>query len=108
MPIRTAINAIYDRIKNQILKDEKLKERLGLLHSESLSYYGSHVGQEMDILDYRNRGQALSLPLNISTLDQLFDFVFKYKGYEMKLATLAYSKLLLMKFKCMMQKCWHI
>ena len=47
----------------------------------------------MDILDYRNRGQALSLPLNISTLDQLFDFVFKYKGYEMKLATLAYSKI---------------
>lgn len=95
LPIRTAINAIYDRIKNQILKDEKLEERLGLLHSESLSYYGSHVGQEMDILDYRNRGQALSLPLNISTLDQLFDFVFKYKGYEMKLATLAYSKMVI-------------
>lgn len=95
MPIRTAINAIYDRIKNQILKDEKLEERLGLLHSESLSYYGNHVGQEMDILDYRNRGQALSLPLNISTLDQLFDFVFKYKGYEMKLATLAYSKIVI-------------
>lgn len=49
----------------------------------------------MDILDYRNRGQALSLPLNISTLDQLFDFVFKYKGYEMKLATLAYSKIVI-------------
>lgn len=95
LPIRTAINAIYDRIKNQILKDEKLEERLGLLHSESLSYYGNHVGQEMDILDYRNRGQALSLPLNISTLDQLFDFVFKYKGYEMKLATLAYSKIVI-------------
>ena len=95
LPIRTAINAIYDRIKNQILKDEKLEERLGLLHSESLSYYGSHVGQEMDILDYSNRGQVLSLPLNISTLDQLFDFVFKYKGYEMKLATLAYSKIVI-------------
>lgn len=95
LPIRTAINAIYDRIKNQILKDEKLEERLGLLHSESLSYYESHVKQEMDILDYRNRGQALSLPLNISTLDQLFDFVFKYKGYEMKLATLAYSKIVI-------------
>lgn len=95
LPIRTAINAIYDRIKNQILKDEKLEERLGLLHSESLSYYESHVGQEMDILDYRNRGQVLSLPLNISTLDQLFDFVFKYKGYEMKLATLSYSKIVI-------------
>ena len=82
MPIRTAINAIYDRIKNQILKDEKLEERLGLLHSESLSYYGESCRTRNGYLDYRNRGQALSLPLNISTLDQLFDFVFKYKGYE--------------------------
>lgn len=95
LPIRTAINAIYDRIKNQILKNEKLEERLGLLHSESLSYYQGHVGEEMDILDYRNRGKNLSLPLNVSTLDQLFDFVFKYKGYEMKLATLAYSKIVI-------------
>ena len=40
-------------------------------------------------------GKKLSLPLNISTIDQLFDFVFKYKGYEMKLTTLAYSKLVI-------------
>lgn len=37
----------------------------------------------------------LSLPLNISTLDQLFGFVFGYKGYEMKLVTLAYSKIVI-------------
>ena len=35
------------------------------------------------------------MPINISTLDQLFNFVFKYNGYEMKLATLAYSKIVI-------------
>lgn len=94
LPIRTAINAIYDRIKDNILNCERLDERLALLHSEALEYYGSHT-EEMDILEYHDRGKNLSLPLNISTMDQLFDFVFKYKGYEMKLVTLTYSKLVI-------------
>ena len=84
MPIRTAINSIYDRVRKDILHDEKLNERLGLLHSESLEYYKNNT-QETDLLDYYDRGKKLSLPLNISTIDQLFDFVFKYKGYEMKI-----------------------
>lgn len=95
LPIRTAINAIYDRVKNDILHNEKLDERLALLHSESLEYYRNHTWEEMDIITYHDRGRTLSLPLNIATLDQLFDFVFKYKGYEMKLATLAYSKVVI-------------
>lgn len=94
LPIRTAINSIYDRVRKDILHDEKLNERLGLLHSESLEYYKNNT-QETDLLDYYDRGKKLSLPLNISTIDQLFDFVFKYKGYEMKLTTLAYSKLVI-------------
>lgn len=94
LPIRTAINAIYDRVKEDILWNEKLNERLALLHSESLEYYHDHV-EEMDIVEYHDRGKSFSLPLNISTMDQLFDFVFKYKGYEMKLAMLAYSKIVI-------------
>lgn len=90
LPVRTAINAIYDRVKDNILHQEKIEERLALLHSESLQYFIEHT-QELDILDYQDRGKGLSLPLSISTLDQLFDFVLKYKGYEMKLVTLAYS-----------------
>lgn len=94
LPIRTAINAIYDRVREEILNNEKINERLAILHSESLEYYRNHT-REMDILEYNDRGKKLSLPLNISTMDQLFDFVFKYKGYEMKLATLSYSKIVI-------------
>ena len=94
LPIRTAINAIYDRVKNEILHNENLNERLALLHSEALGYYGVNT-EEMDIMEYYDRGKRLSLPLNISTMDQLFDFVFKIKGYEMKLVTLSCSKLVI-------------
>ncbi len=98
LPIRTAINAIYDRIKNNILENENIDERLALLHSETMSYYSSDEKineNEIDIDSYYNKTKQLSMPINISTLDQLFNFVFKYNGYEMKLATLAYSKIVI-------------
>lgn len=94
LPLKTAINAIYDRVKDKIIKNEKVDTRLGLLHSDTKSYY-SHQDVETDFMEYYNQTKMLSMPLTISTLDQLFDFVFKYRGYEMKLATLAYSKLVI-------------
>ncbi|NLL02566.1 MAG: CRISPR-associated helicase Cas3' [Mollicutes bacterium] len=99
LPIRTSINAIYDRIKNDIIKNNKLDERIALLHSNSLEYYNKNVNvedqEEIDIVEYNNRGKQLSMPLSISTLDQLFDFVFKYQGFELKLTTLSYSKIVI-------------
>ncbi len=35
------------------------------------------------------------MPLTVCTLDQLFGFVFLYRGFEYKLATLAYSKIII-------------
>lgn len=96
LPIRTAINAIYDRIREGILQNERIDERLSLLHSTSLEYYFQHINtKELDVMDYYNKSRQLSMPLNITTLDQLFDFVYKYQGYEFKLATLSYSKVVI-------------
>lgn len=96
LPLRTAINAIYDRVRNDILQGEKTDTRLAILHSESLEYYSGHLpGQEMDLVEYENRGKRFSMPLSISTMDQLFDFVFKYQGYELKLTTLSYSRVVI-------------
>ena len=36
---KVAINAIYDRIRKNILKGEKIQERVGLLHSDMISCY---------------------------------------------------------------------
>lgn len=96
LPLRTAINSIYDRVKTKILSNCRIESKLALLHSDSLSYYRNNSDdKEMDIIDYHTKSRQLSIPLSISTLDQLFDFVFKYQGYELKLATLSYSKIVI-------------
>lgn len=95
LPIRTAINSIYDRVVKNII-DDKIEERVALLHSESLEYYFKEsIVEEDKILEYKIRGKNLSIPLTISTLDQLFNFVYKYNGFEVKLATLSYSKIVI-------------
>ena len=100
LPLRTAINAIYDRVRKNIIHEKDLEHRLSILHSSSLEYYlnnleNKKVDENFDLLEYENVGKQLSIPLNISTMDQLFDFVFKYQGYELKLTTLSYSKIVI-------------
>lgn len=95
LPLKTAINSIYKRVKEDILDKNHIESKLALLHSDALSYYNNDKNDEMDIMDYYNQSKQLSIPLSISTLDQLFDFVFKYQGYELKLATLSYSKIVI-------------
>lgn len=101
LPIRTAINAIYDRVRSELLKNEKVQERAAILHSSSLEYYlkniynNSENKEDMDLLNYYKEGKQLSIPLNITTMDQIFDFVFKYNNYELKLVTLSYSKVVI-------------
>jgi CRISPR-associated endonuclease/helicase Cas3 len=95
LPLRTAINAIYERVSKKIVKNSE--DKVGLLHSDSLSAYlaDESVIEEEKAFEYNRKGKNLSLPLTISTLDQLFDFVYKYNGFELKLATLSYSKIVI-------------
>ena len=95
LPLKTAINAIYKRIKDDIVK-EKLEVRLALTHSDTLSYYlKESVAEEEKAIEYSQKGKQLNMPLSITTLDQIFNFVYKYYGFELKLATLSYSKLVI-------------
>ncbi len=96
LPLRTAINAMYSRIENTILDNELILKRLAILHSSSLSYYLKSKDEESEqLLAYEKEGKKWSIPLNITTMDQIFDFVFKYPSYELKLATLSYSKIII-------------
>lgn len=47
LPLRTAINAIYDRVCEDILENENLSEKVSLLHSESLEYYVKRMWEQM-------------------------------------------------------------
>lgn len=91
LPLKVSINAIYDRIIDKI---KFSKDMTGLLHSDTASEYLKRNEDELD-LEYFDKTKQLSLPLTVCTLDQLIDFVFKYEGFELKLATLAYSKLII-------------
>lgn len=101
LPIRTAINAIYDRVRNEILENKEIEEKVAILHSSSLEYYIRNItvdnneNEQIDLMNYHKMGKQLSIPLNISTMDQIFDFVYKYPGYELKLTTLSYSKIVI-------------
>ena len=44
---------------------------------------------------YMDKTKQLSLPLTVCTIDQLFDFVFRAPGFELKVATLSYSKVVI-------------
>lgn len=96
LPLKTAINAMYDRISNNIVKED-FSNKVGLLHSDTYSEYLNKESEEEDleIDEYYNKTRQLSLPLTICTLDQIFDFVYRYRGFESKLATLAYSKVVI-------------
>ncbi len=98
LPIKTAINEIYKRITEDIVDN---KSSIGLLHSDTLSKY---INQEQgekeeekakDIFEYYNQTRQLSLPITVCTLDQIFDFVYRYRDFEPKLATLSYSKVVI-------------
>lgn len=91
LPLKVSINAIYDRIKKEIGY-----KNVGLLHSDSHFEYlkraeAKEYEFEFNLTDLE-RTKKLSMPLTITTLDQVIDFAFLYPGFELKLATLAYSK----------------
>lgn len=98
LPLKTAINAMYERIGKTILHNNNLDCRLALLHSDTQTYYLTNKDDNTDIdnvLTYVTASKQLSLPITISTLDQIFDFVLKYYGYELKLSTYSYSKIII-------------
>lgn len=102
LPLRTAINAIYERIRKDITDktEDKYKEQVGILHSDSLAVLLAEQEEnkeiELDQLEgYLTETRSWSLPLTVTTLDQTFDFVYHYAGFEQKLATFAYSKVVI-------------
>lgn len=89
LPLRISINAIYDRILEQLKY-----EHVGILHSTTLDYLEDKKGIENEI-EKIEQSRNLYEKITTSTIDQIFPFVFKYKGYEKMYATLSYSKVII-------------
>ena len=58
LPIPFAINAIYNRLrKDMLVNSDKIDEQVGILHSEQLEYYTKNIeGSDEDIYEYVKRG----------------------------------------------------
>ncbi|MHC5375548.1 CRISPR-associated helicase Cas3' [Enterococcus sp. LJL120] len=98
LPLKVADNAVFERVE-EIADENRVQEEVGLLHSDSLAFLLDRedgTPEELDNLEkYLSETQSWSLPLTVTTLDQTFDFVYHYRGFELKLATLAYSKIVI-------------
>lgn len=100
LPLKTAINAMYGRIK-ELAKDveaeDVYKSRVALVHSDMKSYYLKDANdKDTDYdFDYEELSRQFCLPVTVCTPDQIFDFVLKYPGYEYKLAISSYSKFII-------------
>lgn len=95
LPLKTAINAMYERIMR--LSGDEYKKRVALIHSDMKAIYleQDHNSTNDFDTDYCMVSKQMSLPITVCTPDQIFDFVMKYPGYEYKLAIGSYSKFII-------------
>jgi CRISPR-associated endonuclease/helicase Cas3 len=107
LPLRVATNQIFERACSYFNKnihnddDPFINGNVGLLHSDADLYivdkwetsrYTNWDGETPKIIEI---SKHFSLPVNISTGDQIFPSALKYPGYEKIYATLGYSKLII-------------
>jgi len=107
LPLRVATNQIFDRACRYFNEDKKddedpfIKSNVGLLHSDADLYIidkwettkdTNWDGETPKIIEI---SRHFSLPVNISTGDQIFPSALKYPSYEKIYATIGYSKLII-------------
>lgn len=95
LPLKVSINAIFERIMKFYGYPS---DKIALLHADALAYLLEKEEHEEsgDGVFHKYRASVLlSYPLTICTVDQLFTFIYKYKGSEILLAILKYSKLII-------------
>lgn len=90
LPLRVSINALFERVSNE---EDIGYGYAGLLHSTSIDYLDEYGYEKCE--DIYEQSKILSRKLTFSTIDQIFKFPFKYRGYEKMLATYAYSKIII-------------
>ncbi|MDU5236310.1 MAG: CRISPR-associated helicase Cas3', partial [Finegoldia magna] len=100
LPLRTAINAMYERIKNLVKND--YDKKVAVLHGQTDSVYLKELNNDLFVknenekfYEYYKNTKKLAMPITVATPDQLFDSVFKYNGYEFKMATFSYSRIII-------------
>lgn len=91
LPLKVSINAMYSRLCS---KYGISADKITLLHSDAFSYF---MSADIDSNSYSKyeASKRFSYPLTVCTVDQLFTFVYKYRGCEPVFASLVYSKIVI-------------
>jgi len=94
LPVRVSVNAMYERISNIFGKDN-----VGIFHANTTDFYLNHFKNLEDngievLINQVQSVRQLSMPITVSTADQIFLATLKYPGFEKIYATLTYSKVI--------------
>ncbi|MDR0850718.1 MAG: CRISPR-associated helicase Cas3' [Christensenellaceae bacterium] len=113
LPLKVSIDAMYDRFvdngyfpasdgaEGTLGTSPRKSKLLGHLHSDTTSFFMNQDDKKYDEGKYddaelfRKRAKAFIHPMTITTVDQLFTFVFKAPGLEILPATLSYSRVII-------------
>jgi len=107
LPLRVATNQIFERacsyFNENIINEEDpfISGNVALLHSDADLYIvdkwetSEDTAWEGEMPKIIELSKHFSLPVNISTGDQIFPSGLKYPGYEKIYATIGYSKLII-------------
>jgi CRISPR-associated endonuclease/helicase Cas3 len=94
LPVRVSVNSMYERISNIFRKDN-----VGILHANTMYFYLNQAENLEDngievLINQVQSVRQLSMPITVSTADQIFLATLKYPGFEKIYATLTYSKVI--------------
>lgn len=93
LPLRAAVNQIFERARS-IFKDSSPEvEKVGLLHSDADIYLLGDGGEAQASLKSYDLARQLAHPVLISTGDQFFPYALRPPGFEKIYATFSYSRL---------------
>jgi len=94
LPVRVSVNSMYERISNIFGKDN-----VGILHANTTDFYLNQFKNLEDsgievLINQVQSVRQLSMPITVSTADQVFLATLKYPSFEKIYATLTYSKVI--------------
>lgn len=92
LPLRSAVNQIFERARNIFEMNEI--QKVGLLHSDADVYLLGDGGETANLRLY-DLAKQLSYPVIISTGDQFFPYALRPPGYEKIFAAFSYSRLVI-------------
>ena len=87
LPMRASTNAMFQRFRRLFGRDT-----VGLIHSESLGLLLKENPDTDDVFHLHDTARQLSFNVMVSTADQIFTSVLRYRGFERIYATLATSR----------------